>query len=251
MFLKNHWYVAAMDHEVGRTPLGRVMLGEPIVLFRTEDGTPVALEDRCPHRRLPLSMGKLVADDVLQCHYHGLRFDRTGQCVRVPGQDMIPKTAKVKSYTVVERYKWLWVFMGDPALADPDKIVDYHWFDDPNWGAKADYLYAQCNWQLVNDNLLDLTHLAFVHETTIGNMALVEHAAVKVERTPTGVRVTRWIIDQPAPPAFVKIGGFTGNVDRWQIIDYMPPSFIRLDVGATPTGTGDRKSTRLNSSHRT
>jgi vanillate O-demethylase monooxygenase subunit len=158
---------------------------------------------------------------------------------------MIPRTARVKSYPVVERYKWLWVWMGDPALADPATITDYQWLDDPNWGAKTDYLYAQCNWQLVNDNLLDLTHLAFVHETTIGNMALVEHAAVKVERTPQGVRVTRWIIDQPAPPAFVKIGGFTGNVDRWQIIDYVPPSFIRLDVGATPTGTGAPEGKRV------
>ena len=84
-----------------------------------------------------------------------------------------------------------------------------------------------------------------MHETTIGNMALVEHAAVRVQRTPTGVQVTRWIIDQPAPPAFVKIGGFTGNVDRWQIIDYTPPSFIRLDVGATPTGTGAPEGRRV------
>ncbi len=245
MFLRNYWYVAASDREIERKPFRRVILGEPVMFYRAEDGTPVALEDRCPPRRVPLSMGMLVDGDVLQCHYHGLRFDRSGQCVRVPGQDMIPATARVKTYRVVERYKWLWIWMGDPALADPAQICDYHWFDDPNWGAKSDYLYAQCNWQLVNDNLLDLTHLAFVHETTIGNMALVEHAAVKVERTPVGVRVTRWIIDQPAPPAFVKIGGFTGNVDRWQIIDYTPPSFIRLDVGATPTGTGAPQGRRV------
>jgi phenylpropionate dioxygenase-like ring-hydroxylating dioxygenase large terminal subunit len=245
MFLRNHWYVAASLTEIGRKPLGRIILGEPVVFFRTEDGTPVALEDRCPHRRLPLSMGRLVGDDVLQCHYHGLRFDRTGACVRVPGQDIIPPGAKVKTYPLAERHSWLWIWMGDPALADPSKIVDYHWLDDPHWGAKTDYLHAECNWQLVNDNLLDLTHLAFVHETTIGNMALVEHAAVRVQRTPTGVQVTRWIIDQPAPPAFVKIGGFTGNVDRWQIIDYTPPSFIRLDVGATPTGTGAPEGRRV------
>jgi phenylpropionate dioxygenase-like ring-hydroxylating dioxygenase large terminal subunit len=245
MFLRNYWYVAASVAEIGRKPLGRIILGEPVVFFRAEDGSPVALEDRCPHRRLPLSMGKLVGGDVLQCHYHGLRFDRTGACVRVPGQDMIPAAARVKTYPVVERYKWLWIWMGDPALADPSKIVDYHWLDDPDWGAKTDYLHAECNWQLVNDNLLDLTHLAFVHETTIGNMALVEHADVRVQRTPHGVQVTRWIIDQPAPPAFVKIGGFTGNVDRWQIIDYTPPSFIRLDVGATPTGTGAPQGRRV------
>ena len=128
--------------------------------------------------------------------------------------------------------------MGDPALADPDKITDYHWLDDPNWGAKGQYLHVKGNWQLVVDNLLDLTHLAFVHETTIGNSALVDQAQVKVQRAQDNVTVTRWIIDAPAPPTFVKAGKFTANVDRWQIINFPPPAFLRLDVGATPTGTG-------------
>jgi phenylpropionate dioxygenase-like ring-hydroxylating dioxygenase large terminal subunit len=232
MFLRNSWYVGASDHEIGRQPLRRVLLGEPIVFFRTEDGAPVAFEDRCAHRHLPLSMGKLIGD-TLQCHYHGLRYDRTGACVRVPGQDMIPPSARVRTYPVVQRYHWVWVWMGDPALADPDRITDFHWLDDPNWGAKGQYLHVRANWQLIVDNLLDLTHLAFVHETTIGNSALVEHASVKVQRSQDNVLVTRWIIDQPAPPTFVKVGGFTGNVDRWQIIDFAPPAFLRLDVGAT------------------
>ena len=165
MFLRNYWYVAASDSEVGRQPLRRIILGEPIVFFRTEDGKPVAFEDRCAHRHLPLSMGKLVGDH-LQCHYHGLRFDQTGQCVRIPGQDQIPPAAKVKTYPVIARRTWIWVWMGDPALADPDKITDFHWLDDPNWGAKSSYLHVKANWQLVVDNLLDLTHLAFVHDTT-------------------------------------------------------------------------------------
>ena len=244
MFLRNFWYVAATADEVQAKPFGRVIMNEPIVFYRTPDGTPVALEDRCAHRHLPLSMGKLVGDR-LQCGYHGLQFDKTGQCVRVPGQDMIPPGAKVKNYPVVDRYKWLWIWMGDPALADPDKITDFHWFDDPEWGAKSAYLHVEANWQLVVDNLLDLTHLAFVHETTIGNMALVEHAAVKVTRGPNNVLVTRWTIDQPAPPTFVKVGNFTTNVDRWQIIDYTPPAFLRLDVGATPTGTGAPEGRRV------
>jgi phenylpropionate dioxygenase-like ring-hydroxylating dioxygenase large terminal subunit len=237
MFLRNFWYVAAYDHEIGRKPLGRTILGEPVVLFRKEDGTPVALEDRCVHRHLPLSMGKLVGD-ILQCHYHGLRYDASGACVKVPGQDTIPPAARVKSYPVVERYHWLWVWMGDPAHADPADITDFHWFDDPAWGAKGQYLHVKANWQLIVDNLLDLTHLAFVHETTIGNAALVENAKVKVERSSNNVVVTRWIIDAPAPPTFVKAGGFTANVDRWQIIDFVPPAFLRLDVGCSPTGTG-------------
>ena len=157
MFLRNYWYVAATDAEIERKPLGRIILGEPIVFYRLEDGTPVALEDRCAHRHLPLSMGKLVGD-TLQCHYHGLRYDQTGTCVRVPGQDLIPRSARVRSYPVVERYHWLWIWMGDPALADPDKITDFHWLDDPNWGAKGQYLHVKGNWQLVVDNLLDLTH---------------------------------------------------------------------------------------------
>jgi phenylpropionate dioxygenase-like ring-hydroxylating dioxygenase large terminal subunit len=244
MFLRNHWYVAASDSEVGRKPLARMILGEPVVLFRTEDGKAVAFEDRCVHRHLPLSMGKLIGD-TLQCHYHGLQFGADGRCVRIPGQDHIPAAAKVKTYPVVERYHWLWIWMGDPALANPEEITDFHWFDDPNWGAKASYLHVEANWQLVVDNLLDLTHLAFVHETTIGNAALAEHAAVKVTRGADNVVVTRWIIDQEPPPTFKKVGGFTGHVDRWQIIDFQPPSFLRLDVGATPTGTGAPEGTRV------
>ncbi|HKA75130.1 MAG TPA: aromatic ring-hydroxylating dioxygenase subunit alpha [Xanthobacteraceae bacterium] len=244
MFLRNSWYVAASGHEAGRKPLRRVILGEPVVLFRTEDGPPVALEDRCAHRHLPLSMGKLIGD-TLQCHYHGLRYDRTGACVGVPGQDLIPPSARVRSYPLVERYRWLWIWMGDPALADPGRITDYHWLDDPSWGAASEYLHVKANWQLIVDNLLDLTHLAFVHETTIGNSALVEHASVKVQRAHDNVAVTRWIIDQPPPPTFVKVGGFTGNVDRWQIIDFVPPAFLRLDVGATPTGTGAPEGHRV------
>jgi phenylpropionate dioxygenase-like ring-hydroxylating dioxygenase large terminal subunit len=244
MFLRNHWYVAASASEIGRTPLGRIILGEPVVFYRTETGRCVAFEDRCAHRHLPLSMGKLVGD-LLQCRYHGLRFGPDGRCVRIPGQDKIPSSAKVKVYPVVERYKWLWIWMGESALADPATITDFHWLDDPDWGAKDSYLHVRANWQLIVDNLLDLTHLAFVHETTIGNAALADHATVKVTRTSNNVVMTRWTIDQDPPPTFRKIGGFTGSVDRWQIIDFTPPAFLRLDVGATPTGTGAPEGRRV------
>src|SRR5215813_704975 len=160
MFLRNYWYVAASAAEIGRKPFARMILGEPVVFFRTEDGAPVAFEDRCAHRHLPLSMGKLVGDR-LQCHC-------TGQCVRIPGQELIPPSAKVKTYPVTERHRWVWIWMGDPALADPARITDFHWLDDPAWGAKASYLHVKANWQLVVDNLLDLTHLAFVHVGRLG-----------------------------------------------------------------------------------
>jgi vanillate O-demethylase monooxygenase subunit len=165
--------------------------------------------------------------------------------VRIPGQAHIPQSARLRTYPVVERYHWVFVWMGHPALADPAAITDFHWLDDPHWGAKASYLHVEANWQLVVDNLLDLTHLAFVHDTTIGNLALAEHAKVNVSRAPNNVVVTRWIIDQEPPPTFKRVGGFTGNVDRWQIIDFVPPAFLRLDVGATPTGTGAPQGRRV------
>ena len=169
----------------------------------------------------------------------------TAAASRIPGQEHIPHGAKVRTYPIAERYHWVWIWMGDPALADPAKIADFHWFDDPNWGAKSAYLHVEANWQLVVDNLLDLTHLAFVHDTTIGNLALAEHAKVKVDRAPTNVVVTRWIINQDPPPTFQKVGNFAGKVDRWQIIDFTPPAFLRLDVGATSTGTGAPEGKRV------
>src|SRR5579885_1747783 len=117
MFLQNAWYVAAWDREVGRTPVARTILNQPVVLYRKADGTAVALEDRCCHRHLPLSKGMVVADD-LRCGYHGLRYDATGACVEIPGQPQIPPTARVRSYPVVEKWNWVWIWMGEPARAD-------------------------------------------------------------------------------------------------------------------------------------
>ena len=132
MYVRNAWYVAAWDHEITRTMKRRIILDEPVVLFRKDDGTAVALEDRCCHRQAPLSMGKLIGN-VVKCPYHGLEFDATGKCVKVPSQDMVPASARVRSYPVVERNHWVWVWMGERAKADPALIEDFHWMDDPGW----------------------------------------------------------------------------------------------------------------------
>ena len=244
MFVRNAWYVAAWDHEVGRELLGRVLLDEPVVLYRTEDGGVVALEDRCCHRRYPLSKGKLQGDR-LQCGYHGLVYDGSGACVDIPWQKSVPANARVRAYPAVERHRWIWLWMGDPALADPATITDFHWLDDPEWGAKGTFFHVKSDYRLIVENLLDLTHLAYVHRTTIGNDAVAEGAAVEFERTDGGVRVKRWMIDTPPPPTYVKAGGFGGNVDRWQIIHFTPPCFVRLDVGACDTGTGAPEGRRV------
>jgi vanillate O-demethylase monooxygenase subunit len=238
VFLRNAWYVAAWDREVtADAPFGRTLLGEPVVIFRDAAGKAVVLEDRCCHRHYPLSKGRVVGG-ALECGYHGLTFDGTGKCVRVPGQAHVPDAARVRRYPAVERNKWIWVWMGDPAAADPAQICDFHWIDDPHWGAQGDVFHVKSGYELVIENLLDLTHLAFVHRSTIGNMATAEQAEVRVQRTDDDVTVSRWMIDTPPPPTYVKAGGFAGNVDRWQFIHFTPPGFVRLDVGACATGAG-------------
>lgn len=237
MFLKNHWYVAAMAREIGRGLLQRWVTGEPLVLYRTGDGRPVALEDRCPHRRFALSKGKLIGD-VIQCGYHGLEFDCTGACVSVPGQDNIPPRLRARAYPAIEKHTWVWVWMGDPAKADEALIPDFHWNDEPGWAPVGDRLHWDANYRLLVDNLMDLTHETYVHAATIGNAAVAETPlAYKVEGRV--VKVERLMKDCPAPPLFRKVRGFTGNIDRWQYIRFEPPSNIWIDAGGVPAGTND------------
>jgi len=224
MFLRNSWYVAAWDRELSGIPLGRIFLGEPVVLYRRKDGTPVALEDRCCHRQLPLSMGKVEGND-LRCGYHGLKFDASGKCIEIPGQASIPPQAKVHSYPVLERYNWVWIWMGDPVKADPKLIPNWWWADHAEWAfTRPDRVHLECNYQLIADNVLDVTHLAYVHATSIGASSITEFPAT-VEREERLVRLTRWIKDRPPPPLYQRAGGFAGNVDRWQIVEHIPPCF--------------------------
>ena len=244
MLLKNAWYVGAWGTEVGRQNLlRRTLLNEPVVFFRQEDGTPVALADKCAHRHAPLSSGKLVGDNI-QCPYHGLEYDASGECVRVPGQSTVPPGCRVQSYPVVERYQWVWIWMGDPELANPDDIEDFHWMDDPDWRAKGELLHLKGDYKLLVENLLDLSHLSYIHATTLGTDAVAE-TPMKFERGDRHVTVTRWVMDSVPPPFFTKAGGFgeDEHVDRWQHITWTPPAFVRLDVGAAKAGTGAETAT--------
>ena len=245
MFPKNFWYVAAWDHEVRRQELmRRTICNQPVVLWRDGAGKAAALEDRCCHRHMPLSDGRVV-EDCVECPYHGLLYDASGACVKIPSQPNVPPQARVRSFPVVERYHWIWIWMGDPALADPSKIEDFHWMDDPKWRAKGDRLDLAGNYLLLVENLLDLTHLQFVHRTTLGTSAIAG-APIVTEREGNLVRVSRWIMDSPPPPFFQRAGGFAPNqhIDRWQIIEFTPPGFVRLDVGGAIAGTGAREGNR-------
>jgi len=237
-FLRNCWYAAAWSHELGDEPMARTFLNEPVVLYRTEDGTPVALEDRCCHRSLPLSLGRVVGDN-LQCGYHGLTFSSDGACIEVPGQSLVPPGARVRHYPMVEKNQWIWIWMGDPMLADPALLPDWWWMDHPEWAVvKGDPpFFIKCDYRLVIDNLLDLLHVAFVHKGSLGTDAVADFP-ITVERGEDTVRMTRWVLNSPPAPLYKRFGGFTGNVDRWQISEVQVPTYNDVFVGSAVTGTG-------------
>ena len=236
------WYVAAWDHEVTRTILARTIAGRPLAIYRTEDGRPVALADACWHRLAPLSLGKLVGKEEIQCPYHGIRYNSAGRCVSMPAQETLNPSATVASFPVVERYRYVWIWLGDPTLADPATIPDMHQMTDPAWTGDGLTIYAPCNYQLVLDNLMDLTHEEFVHGSSIGQEELSESDFV-TSHTDTTVTVERWMLDIEPPPFWRKnmrdkFPDFEGKVDRWQIIHFEAPSTICIDVGVAKAGTG-------------
>lgn len=241
VFLRNCWYVAAWDHELldGRK-LARTILETPIVLFQGESGRYIAFDDRCCHRAAPLSMGR-VEGDCLRCMYHGMKYDASGQCIEIPGQDRIPKTLKVRSYPVEERGHLIWIWMGDPALADPDLIVDYPPLHDPNWRGLPAYMHYDASWLLIVDNLSDFSHLAFVHTNTLGGS---EEYAYKskpagIERLENSFRVERWHRDSVPPPYHQKvIPDKTAKVDRRNIAEMIVPGIFLMETLFAPAGSG-------------
>ena len=239
MFIKNCWYVVGWGHEVPADGfLARTVINVPLALWRDSQGTLHALADRCCHRGAPLSMGRREGDCV-RCAYHGLKFDASGQCIEIPSQARVPPNFKVASYPVVERHKWIWVWMGEPALADEALISDTHYLDDPAWASLGGYLHYDVNYLLICDNLLDFTHLPFLHPTTLGGSP--DYAAVlpTVERIERGVRLSKWVFDTE-PPAYSRQYGAYGDkrVDRWMIYDFIVPGILLMDSGMVPAGAG-------------
>lgn len=222
IWLRNCWQVAAFASEVGRSILPRKFLNEAVILYRTPEGEPVAMRDRCPHRLVPLSIGHLDGG-IVRCGYHGMEFDKTGKCVAVPAQSRIPGGATVRTYPVVDRHNLIWIWMGKPDLADPALIPDLHWFGDSAWTATTGYKHMECDYRLVTDNLLDLSHEAYVHQRTIGNKAAGEDLPkVKVDGDSI-IWANREMNDIDPPPFFARIMGEACRIDRWQSAIYMPP----------------------------
>ena len=239
-FPLNAWYAAAYDVEVGRQLLARTVCNQALVLYRKADGTVAVLEDACWHRLLPLSMGRLEGDELV-CGYHGLVYNAEGRCTHMPSQETINPGACVRAYPVLQRHRFVWVWPGDPLLADAALVPDLHWNDDPAWAGDGQRIEVQCDYRLVIDNLMDLTHETFVHGSSIGNREVAEapFVATHGERLAT---VTRWMEGITPPPFWAAqidhARGHQGPVDRWQIIRFEAPCTVVIDVGVAPAGSG-------------
>ncbi len=236
--MRECWYVIEWSRDLGDKPIAKTVCGEPIMVYRTASGSLAALADHCPHRHLPLSLGTVVGE-AIQCAYHGIRFDGSGTCVSIPSQGLIPPAARVKAYPVVERYGWIWVWLGD-GPADAATIPDFSQLTDPTFAAVGKTNYVRCAYQLLTDNLLDLSHVGYVHTTTIGNPQFAEKGKLTSRRTDSGVIVRRVVPDVPPPPTYVMTGVLPAgkNIDRWQEIEFQAPSYVKIHVGGAEAGTG-------------
>jgi phenylpropionate dioxygenase-like ring-hydroxylating dioxygenase large terminal subunit len=242
-FIKNTWYVAAWKNEISNKPLPRTLLNEAIVFYRGADGKVRALSDKCAHRAAPLSLGQIEGND-LRCAYHGVKFNGEGQCVEVPGQAHVTQKMCVRSYPVEEKDSLVWIWMGNPARSDPSLIVSLPWQSSESWKWKPGYVKYAANYQLIIDNLLDLSHVSFVHLRTLGTAATAQQKP-EVSETQKGLRIAYWDLNSDVTPLHEK-SGMTGKVDRWLIFNWQPPAIFMLDSGSCPTGTGAPAGVRQN-----
>ncbi|MQR00743.1 aromatic ring-hydroxylating dioxygenase subunit alpha [Glaciimonas soli] len=237
MFPMNQWYVAAFAWELKDKPLARTLLNRPVVLFRTASGEVAALEDRCCHRSVPLSCGTLDGDGI-RCGYHGLLYAPSGKCIEIPGQLKIPGKACVAASKVVESNQIVWIWMGAEAGSEPTMPPpNYAVHDDPRYKYKGGVFHYNAPYQLIHDNLLDLSHLGYVHLKTIGgNPKLHMEAPTNVYSDGDTVRVVRWMKSSKAPATYSAAWPFKGLLDRWQEIDFHV-SYLAIWTGAVDADT--------------
>lgn len=246
-YLINAWYQAAWQSELIAGPVVRTLLDTPLLLFRDDGGQAVALMDRCPHRFAPLSKGR-VEGSTVTCGYHGLAFDRTGQCIHNP-HGPIPPRARVRSFPVLERHDAVWVWMGDPDRADGQELPDFSFIDTTPASAKFHgCMPTAASYQLITDNLMDLSHVGFLHSGTFGD--ILPNARMTVEEGARGV-VVRWIASAVEPPAASPYRAFVpeGAADIWASVEWAPPALMTIDSGAVPTGVSAGESDHVYALH--
>jgi vanillate O-demethylase monooxygenase subunit len=240
MHIKNTWYVAASSDEIGADkPLGRRICNEAMVFYRGPGGI-AALEDFCPHRGAPLSLG-FVKDGLLVCGYHGLAMGCDGKTAAMPGQ-RVGGFPAIRRFPAEERYGFVWVWPGDADKADPALIPHLEWAVSPDWAYGGGLYHIACDYRLMIDNLMDLTHETYVHATSIGQ-AEIEEAAPQTKLEGEQVVTSRFMEGIQPPPFWqmaLRAAGLADDVpcDRWQICRFSPPSHVMIEVGVAHAGQG-------------
>lgn len=242
MFPKNTWYVACTPDEIEKKPLGRQICGERMVFYRGAGGKVSALEDFCPHRGAAMSLGYVDGDNLV-CGYHGLALDCDGKVASMPMQ-RVGGFPRARVYPAVERHGFIWVWPGEAALADDTKIPFLEWHNNPDWAYGGGLYHIKADYRLMIDNLMDLTHEAYVHTSSIGQDEIDEtpvHTAVNGDTVETS-RFMEGVIAPPFWQAALRYNGLPVDepVDRWQISRFTPPSNILIDVGVAVAGKGGR-----------
>jgi len=236
-FLRNAGYMAGWSAEVGEALLSRRIIGEPVLLFRKQDGSVAALTDRCPHRFAPLSMGQRDGDCVI-CPYHGLTFDGDGNCVRNPFAEALPKGARVRSFPVVERDGIVWFWPGEAALADDAAIPDFSMLFVEGHGAPiSGAMPMQANYEFGTDNLMDLSHIEFVHKGSFAGRGVIFAGEHSVKEDGATLHSNWWMPDIAAPPHTFGVYDPQMRCDHWLEMRWDPPASMYLQIGACPHGT--------------
>ena len=232
----NQWYVAAYSSEVTHELFARTICGQPLVMYRASTGEVVALEDRCVHRRYPLSLSHLV-DDTIVCGYHGFTYDKAGGCVAAPGQRRIPRTARVPAFRVVEQDSLIWLWVGDDDRADTALIPRAPWLDSEEYTTVRGMEPLKARYGLLIDNLMDLSHETYLHGGYIGTPEVAETPiTTEVDEDNRVIYVSRHMADAACPPFYAESTGIQGRITRWQDIEYHPPCLYLLHSRIAPVG---------------
>lgn len=241
LYVRNCWYVAAWCHEVDVHRMHAItIINQPVLVYRRENGELTAMADECCHRHMPLSEGRLEGDDV-RCMYHGLKFNAEGRCIEVPTMklsgDQVPDQFRVKTYPVVEKHDWIWVWMGDPEKADEALIPATTGPDDPDWFMHKGHLDYAANYLLIDDNLSDLGHIAYTHEQSFaGGKSNAYFNQPRVQKIDRGIRVTRWNTGTPKR-GYQK--GPAETYDQFMTYDFLVPGVLAMYQGMYDAGSGE------------
>ncbi|WP_322047472.1 aromatic ring-hydroxylating dioxygenase subunit alpha [Paraburkholderia sp. J67] len=248
--VRNCWYVAATSNEVSRDIISRRLLGVDVALYRTLAGEVCAVRNRCPHRSFPLAKGKLVGD-ILMCGYHGMQFDPAGRCVNMPAMPIVPTNANVRSFPTAERGPLVWIWMGNPDLADETLVPDTSWLADPQWKSVSDTFHMKSDYVSMHENLLDQTHFPFLHPGAIGTPEYAR-SRLKVRVEGNAVVIDRELRNSPPPGVYGVPTGLTGKpVDRFSDARFVSPAlhtaYARIVDNHDPSGTP--RTYRFNITH--